>query len=135
MGPHAHNPTTPLLGFEDYSCNHGYRCCICPCKSHLRPTCLSKTLSVHRPFSIPLPHPVLVAHQPLLVCHKSQARITPSYSNNETLALSKRGESGSFPHWTTHLYGVAAIAWGFHGAVVQQAAHRLNVSKWEAENK
>ncbi|KAJ5978163.1 hypothetical protein N7501_001505 [Penicillium viridicatum] len=50
-------------------------------------------------------------------------------------ASSKRGEttSGSSPHWTTYLYGMTAIAWGLHGAVMQQLAHRLNVSKWKAE--
>ncbi|KAJ6187209.1 hypothetical protein N7519_002117 [Penicillium mononematosum] len=52
-------------------------------------------------------------------------------------ALSKRGEttSGSSPHWTTHLYGGAAFLWGLHGLIMQQAAHRLNVTKWEEEKK
>ncbi|KAJ5846765.1 hypothetical protein N7534_010434 [Penicillium rubens] len=52
-------------------------------------------------------------------------------------ALNKRGEttSGASIHWTTHLYGVAAILWGFHGAVMQQASHWLNASKWEAEKR
>ncbi|CAI7600267.1 unnamed protein product [Penicillium discolor] len=35
----------------------------------------------------------------------------------------------------THLYGVCAIVWGFHGAVMQQAAHWLNTSKWRAEKR
>ncbi|OQE77776.1 hypothetical protein PENNAL_c0058G07263 [Penicillium nalgiovense] len=58
---------------------------------------------------------------------------TPSAS----AALSRRGEtsSGSSPHWTTHLYGVCAIVWGLHGLVMQQAAHRLNVAKWDEEKR
>jgi hypothetical protein len=81
--------------------------------------------------------PFLVAHRHLKVCYQSQAGETPSYTNNETLVLSKHGEtsSGSSPHWTTHLYGVTAIVWGFHGAVMQQAAHRLNIAKWEEEKR
>lgn len=128
-------PSPPFL--EDYSWGLVCRCPICPCKSHLHPTCLSKMLSVHSSFSSCCPYSFPVAHRPLLVCHKSQARKTPSYSNNETLALNKRGESssGSSPHWSTHLYGVCAIVWGFHGAVMQQAAHWLNTSKWEAEKR
>ncbi|KAJ5706142.1 hypothetical protein N7536_001831 [Penicillium majusculum] len=60
-----------------------------------------------------------------------------SGSSSASAALNKRGESssGSSPHWSTHLYGVCAIVWGFHGAVMQQAAHWLNTSKWEAEKR
>ncbi|KAJ5869436.1 hypothetical protein N7455_004377 [Penicillium solitum] len=60
-----------------------------------------------------------------------------SGSSSASAALNKRGESssGSSPHWSTHLYGVCEIVWGFHGAVMQQAAHWLNTSKWEAEKR
>ncbi|CAP94836.1 hypothetical protein PCH_Pc18g06120 [Penicillium rubens Wisconsin 54-1255] len=43
----------------------------------------------------------------------------------KTLTKKKRERELSL-HWTTHLYGVAAIVWGLHGLVIQQAAHWLS---------
>ncbi|KAJ9482910.1 hypothetical protein VN97_g10517 [Penicillium thymicola] len=56
----------------------------------------------------------MVANLPLLVCYKSQARKTPSYSNNEALVFRKRGETSpeSSPHWTTYLFGITVVVWG-----------------------
>lgn len=97
-------------------------------------SCPQPGIVAHPPL---LAHRPLLAHPPLLVCHRSQARITPSYSNNETLALSKRTEStsGSSPHWTTYVFGISAMMWGLNGLIMQHVAHRLNVAKWEAEKR
>jgi hypothetical protein len=81
-------------------------------------------------------HAQIAAPLALRICYKSQAGKTPSYTNNETLVLSKHAETSSgHPHIRPHTFTAELQLWGFHGLIMQQAAHRLNVTKWEAEKK
>ncbi|KAJ5842664.1 uncharacterized protein N7525_000405 [Penicillium rubens] len=60
-----------------------------------------------------------------------------SGSSSASGALNKHGENtpGASLHWTTHLYGVAAIVWGLHSLIMQQATYWFNIAKREEEKR